>query len=154
MPIRAELRKLYPANWKDISYYVRFVREKGRCQRCGRAHGDLVHKLPDGRWFDKSTNQWRDYLGRSSKWPDIFEYAQASNTKVYLAAAHIEHDPRINGNHHYDKVASWCQRCHLIYDRKFHQLRKKITYRSRNAVGDLFVGSYKDIIIQFNIIEL
>jgi hypothetical protein len=154
MPIRKELRKLYPVNWKDISYFVRFVREKGRCQRCGRSHGDLVNKLADGRWFDKPNNLWRDHSGKITKWPDIFEYSNVTCTKVYLAAAHIDHDPRINGDNQYDRVASWCQRCHLLHDKKFHQIRRKITYRSRYAVGDFFMGSYKDIVFQFKITEL
>ncbi|MBS1807635.1 MAG: hypothetical protein JST84_05530 [Acidobacteria bacterium] len=39
MPIKPENKKLYPPNWKTLSHLVRFVRAKGRCQNCGRTHG-------------------------------------------------------------------------------------------------------------------
>ena len=45
MPIRPELRPLYPPHWRELSSRVRFERAEGRCQRCGRPH--LV--LPTGR---------------------------------------------------------------------------------------------------------
>lgn len=39
MPIRPELKPLYPDNWAKISAQIRFERAKGRCERCGHAHG-------------------------------------------------------------------------------------------------------------------
>lgn len=39
MPILAENRARYPKDWKLRSYFVRFVRAKGRCERCGARHG-------------------------------------------------------------------------------------------------------------------
>jgi hypothetical protein len=38
MPIRLELRPLYPPHWRELSSHVRFERAGGRCQRCGRPH--------------------------------------------------------------------------------------------------------------------
>ena len=35
MPIRAELRRLYPPDWAEISRRIRFERAKGRCEWCG-----------------------------------------------------------------------------------------------------------------------
>lgn len=49
MPIRPENRDRYPKDWKVRSYFVRFVRAKGRCERvrfgarllgCGAQHGE------------------------------------------------------------------------------------------------------------------
>jgi hypothetical protein len=34
MPIRPELRPLYPPYWRELSSHVRFERAGGRCQRC------------------------------------------------------------------------------------------------------------------------
>ena len=42
MPIKPELRYFYPIDWPQISHWVRFVRAKGRCQVCGRPHGETV----------------------------------------------------------------------------------------------------------------
>lgn len=39
MPIRPEMRKRYPKDWKLRSRFVRFVRARGRCEWCGAAHG-------------------------------------------------------------------------------------------------------------------
>ncbi len=54
MPIRAELRPLYPAHWRELSRRVWFERVKGRCQGCGRPHLAQIRCLPDGRWFDEA----------------------------------------------------------------------------------------------------
>src|SRR5829696_3657096 len=60
MPIKPELRYLYPIDWKQVSHWVRFVRAKGRCQGCGRPHGAMVRHLGDGRWWDEAGQAWRD----------------------------------------------------------------------------------------------
>jgi len=39
MPIRRELRDLYPAHWSALSRRVRFERPGGVCQGCGLPHG-------------------------------------------------------------------------------------------------------------------
>src|SRR4051812_35626572 len=36
MPIRAELRPLYPPNWAELSRRVRFERARGECEGCRR----------------------------------------------------------------------------------------------------------------------
>ena len=47
MPIRRELRNLYPAHWNELSRRVRFERAGGLCQSCGRPHGATF--APTGR---------------------------------------------------------------------------------------------------------
>jgi hypothetical protein len=39
MPIKKELRRLYPANWRELSAGIKFGRALGRCEDCGRPHG-------------------------------------------------------------------------------------------------------------------
>lgn len=39
MPIRPENRSWYPADWKVRSWFVRFVRARGKCEWCGARHG-------------------------------------------------------------------------------------------------------------------
>jgi hypothetical protein len=53
MPIRPELRPLYPPRWRELSSHVRFERAGGKCQRCGRPHLAFLRCVPDGRWFDE-----------------------------------------------------------------------------------------------------
>lgn len=52
MPVRPELRGLYPIDWRELSRAIRFGRAKGRCEQCGRPHDWVISHLGDGRWFD------------------------------------------------------------------------------------------------------
>jgi hypothetical protein len=49
MPIRAEFRDLYPADWRRISADVRFGQAGGACQRSFRPHGATLRVLPHVR---------------------------------------------------------------------------------------------------------
>jgi hypothetical protein len=139
MPIKRELRWFYPSDWSDISRRVRFERADGVCEGCRRPHGQIVRCLPDGRWFDGAAQTWRNDRGRPARWPDLIEAVHLRQTRVILAAAHLDHDPR---NNRLRNLKSLCQRCHLIHDRPHHLARRRITYLLRRAIGDLFFGLY------------
>jgi hypothetical protein len=139
MPIRPEMRGFYPRDWPQISRRVRFERAAGVCQGCGRPHGMTVRCLPDGRWFDATGRTWRNGRGRPARWPDLVETAQIRQTRVILAAAHLDHNPR---NNRQRNLKSLCQRCHMIHDRPHHLAQRRITYLLRRALGDLFLGPY------------
>jgi hypothetical protein len=139
MPIRRELRDLYPAHWRELSRRIRFERAGGVCQGCGRPHGTTVRCLPDGRWFDSARQTWRDRRGRTARWPDLEQMVRLRTTRVVLAAAHLDHDP---SNNRIRNLRSLCQRCHMIHDRPHHLAQRRITYLRRRALGDLFLGPY------------
>jgi hypothetical protein len=139
LPINRELRWFYPIDWLEISRRVRFERAGGVCERCGRPHGETVRCLPDGRWFDAARHTWRNGRGRPARWPDIEEAVEFRQTRVILAAAHLDHDP---GNNRQRNLKSLCQRYHMIHDRTHHLARRRITYLLRRALGDLFLGPY------------
>ena len=143
MPIRPELRPLYPPHWRELSSQVRFVRAGGRCQRCGRPHLAHVRCLPDGRWFDERAATWRDRHGRMARWPDLVEATRFRTTRVVLAAAHLDSDPT---NNRLKNLRAFCQRCHILHDRSHHLAQRWITYRRRLADGDLFLGPYPALI--------
>jgi hypothetical protein len=67
------------------------------------------------------------------------EVTQARQTRVILAAAHLDHNP---GNNRQRNLRSLCQRCHMIHDRPHHLAQRRITYLLRRALGDLFLGAY------------
>ena len=50
-PIKPELSYFYPMDWPQVGRWVRFVRVEGRCEACGRPHGQTVRHLAmaDGR---------------------------------------------------------------------------------------------------------
>ena len=76
----------YPANWREISRYIRFERTDGVCEGspaypdCGAIHGEL-HPV--------------------------------TSSKVVLTVAHLDHD---TSNNDFDNLKAWCQRCHNTYD--------------------------------------
>jgi hypothetical protein len=145
MPIRPELRWLYPMDWPQLSAIIRFDRAKGRCQCCGRPHGKLVYHLGDGRWFDEERQAWRTGKGRVLARPAAFDVANPPSgilvrtTRVVLATAHLDHDPANNRSRN---LKALCQRCHMLHDQGEHRRQRFTTLFRRKASGDLFLGPY------------
>ena len=140
MPIRPELRPLYPPHWRELSRRVRFERAGCQCQACGRPHLAQLRCLPDGRWFDSAVGTWRNRRGRPAPWPDLLEAAALRTTRVVLAAAHLDCDPT---NNRLANLRALCQRCHMLHDRPHHLMQRWLTYRRRSALADLFLGRYE-----------
>jgi hypothetical protein len=146
MPIRPEHRWLYPIDWPEISRIVRFVRAGGRCERCKRPHGRRVAQLPgtDGSWWDADTREWRDGRGRPLRRQPGYVALDAirmTRKPVYLATAHLNHDPSFNGPR-WRNLAAFCPRCHMIHDAAEHRRRRWWNAFRRRALGDLFTGRY------------
>ena len=139
MPIRPDLRPLYPSHWRKLSDRVRFKHAAGRCQVCRRPHLARVRCLPNGQWFDQASSFWRDHGGRPAQTPDLVELIGIRVTRVVLAAAHLDNNPR---NNRLQNLRALCQRCHLLHDRSYHLRQRWVTSRRRWAVGDLFEGPY------------
>lgn len=140
MPIRRQHRFFYPIDWRELSAIVRFERARGRCERCGRPHGQTVAHLGDGRWWDVERGAWRSGRGRVLRsLAPLTGETVVRFTKVTLATAHLDHDP---GNNDLSNLKALCQRCHIIHDKAEHLRQRRITYRKRRALGDLFLGRY------------
>ena len=102
-----------------------------------------VWHLGDGRWWDAEQQTWRNGRGKVLKglprrdaWPP---YLAIYVTRVVLATAHLDHDPT---NNRPRNLKVFCQRCHMLHDRKERQRRRLLTLRQRKALGDLFLGRY------------
>ncbi len=149
MPIAPEHRWFYPIDWRELSQVIRFTRAKGRCEHCGRPHGQEVMHLGDGTWWDTERGTWRDGRGtrvRKLPPPHAFE-AEAPSfigmppapglpvTRVVLASAHLDHDPSNNLSHN---LAALCQRCHMLHDGEEHRRRRWSKVFRLRALGDLF----------------
>lgn len=134
MPIRPEHRWLHPIDWPELSKAIRFGRAKGRCETCARPHGLAIECTADGRWRDGDV--WRDGRGRKVPMPDV----ATRTTLVYLATAHLDHDP---ANNRARNLKAFCQRCHILHDQREHARRRRLTHRMGKALGDLFAGPYR-----------
>ena len=95
--------------------------------------------LPDGRWFDRDDTCWRDGHGNRCVPPPGSDLDRLRNTRVILAAAHLDHDP---ANSAPSNLKTLCQRCHMLHDHSYHRTQRWLTYRMRWAIGDLFLGPY------------
>jgi hypothetical protein len=154
MPIRVSQRWFYPIDWPQLSRLVRFDRAGGRCERCRRPHLRWVVVGDGGAWWDDDQQSWRDCRGRrvrSIPSPARLATQQLTlagfdpfplhQTYVVLAAAHLDQDPTNNSPRN---LAALCQRCHLAHDRAAHRRQRWGTLFYRRALGDLFVGNYRD----------
>ena len=141
MPIRRKHLWLYPIDWRELSASIRFRRAKGLCEGCGRPHGRSVLHLGDGRWWDEDAARWRDGTGRWVRRmrPPHSVIDKTRVTRVVLATCHRDHDPTNNDG---ANLAPFCQRCHILHDKTEHLRRRRLTYLSRRASGDLFTGPY------------
>ncbi|UHC17886.1 hypothetical protein LRS73_08555 [Methylobacterium currus] len=143
MPIRPEHRHFYPIDWPQLSAVIRFGRAGGRCEACGRPHGQVIVCVAGGTWYDGEAGAWRSGRGRLlRREPPVAVLATARLTRPILATCHRAHDTSRNSD---ADLAAWCQRCHLIHDRPEHIRRRRLTYLRRRALGDLFQGAYPPI---------
>jgi hypothetical protein len=140
MPISAENRKRYPADWKTISKRIRSERAEDRCEcagECGTDHEGRCD-IPNGEMI------WRHASGGG--WNLIETYYEVGNvkvpvppkvvgvewapkaTKVILTVAHLDHAPEncSDGN-----LKAMCQRCHLRYDQEHHAESRKRSKAAR-----------------------
>jgi hypothetical protein len=111
MLIKPELRWFFPSDWPDISRRVRFERAGGVCEGCRQPLGQLVRRLPDVRWFDANIQTWRNNHGRPARSLDLVESVHLRQTRIVLALAHLDHDPR---NNQMRNLKSLSPPCHVI----------------------------------------
>lgn len=108
MPIRDDMKPLYPDDWPEISARIRHERAGDRCEcdgRCGIDHQEenLVLLGADER---------RCHYRNGDMIP-----GNVNQSRVVLTTAHLDHDPTNNAD---ENLLAMCQRCHLWYDRAQH----------------------------------
>jgi hypothetical protein len=136
MPIRPDLREHYTGPiWRLITNFVRFERAKGCCETCGRRHGQIMCTLPDGRVHFWGEPEWFWSNDEVAPYPNLMDMLEAKFSKVSLATAHLNNDPRDRSD---TNLKSLCQRCHLNHDREFHLEQARANRRAKLAIRDLF----------------
>lgn len=122
MPIRPDLKHLYPANWKEISHQIRFVRAGGRCEHCNAPHNGI--RLRTGEVLDRTAAIALLDVG-----------LQLVGARVILTTAHLNHDPTDNRP---ENLAALCQKCHLAHDLLHHLASRRSNREKRTGQGRLF----------------
>lgn len=97
MPIKPELRKLYPKNWKEIREKI-LARADNKCEFCG---------VPNYTWR-----------------PCLCSTSPSDAVQVILTIAHLDHDPTNNDP---NNLRALCQRCHNRYDAKHRAVNRSHT---------------------------
>ena len=119
MPIRADQKGLYPANWQDLRREI-LLRAEDCCEWCGKPNGETVLVDACGCWMDLSDPFFADIRHVPTALPEIWEteYGKSPDhvvrpVKVVLTVAHLDHDPTHN---HPMNLRALCQKCHNSYD--------------------------------------
>ena len=116
MPVRAENRGRYPADWPAISARIRHERAGGQCEctgECRTAHATRCEARNGHR---------SPYTG----------------SVVVLTVAHLDHTPE---NCDDENLRAMCQRCHLAYDGPHHaETRAASRARELAATMDALPG--------------
>lgn len=109
----------YPADWKEVSRWVRFERAKGRCE----CHGECgLHKTNPG------PRRCCEINGQDAKW---------AKGKVVLTTAHTcDCDPPCSNPKH---LLALCNRCHLRLDVTLHVRHAKETREKKKNVNHLLL---------------
>ena len=135
MPIRAEQRALYPADWKQISAAVR--EEAGqKCERCLAPNREMILRgdgVDAGLYMLSDGETRREFTGEFVGYRHGSEF-DGRLVRIVLTVAHLDHDPTNNDR---ANLRALCQRCHLAHDAKHHARNAAATRRARKASGDL-----------------
>jgi hypothetical protein len=119
----------YPKNWKtEIVPRIR-KRSGNKCEKCGIPNSSIIFSVPiyvrtgskrygpRAIWFSSHSDAAR---------LDAIRIGEIKQVKVVLTVAHMDHDEH---NHEVsdDRLAHWCQKCHLEYDseEKMRRIIKK-----------------------------
>lgn len=123
MPIRAEVKHKYPADWKAIRARI-LERDGNRCKWCGAENHQFVTRDKNGK-PQRLTNAEAE----------VAKYVDGEKvTFIVLTIAHLDHGLE---DHSDANLAALCQRCHLGHDAKQHAAQAKLTRDAKRGQGRL-----------------
>ncbi|WP_020395373.1 hypothetical protein [Thiolinea disciformis] len=134
MPIRKDLKPLYPANWKQLSTDLK-AKAGWECQGCGMPQYGLAfwdeglgrYQLIKGNRFYDQLEYTESYKSAIAAKQHLEQWCDYPNKLIIivLTVAHLDHDPTNNDP---SNLRVLCGRCHLQYDEPHHRAN-----RVRNA---------------------
>jgi len=137
MPIKAENKARYPANWDEIRAAI-LERAGHRCEQCKVKNYERIAR-GDDRFADTyMTNDAEVYCantGESLGQVRMSDYYVKNMVDIVLTIAHMDHVPE---NCEPENLKALCQRCHLRYDAKHHAETARATRRAKLNNLELF----------------
>ena len=142
MPIKAENKRRYPADWTEVR--ERILKRAGwRCEH----PGCTAQQYAVGEWISWGGGppEWRQIEGDHFTWSGARKRAQWLADHGYgggrpiiaivLTVAHLDHRPE---NCDDSNLRALCQRHHLAHDHQHHMANAQATRRARSGNLELF----------------
>ena len=140
MPIKPENKSLYPPDWPFVRKRI-LERDKHKCVGCGLRDYSVGYRDEKGAFIPCGGNVvMEDYgqginptTGRLLTFKEALEMATFQTDTdemgskyivIVLTIAHLDHTPENCAD---DNLASFCQRCHNIYDRPHRNETMRVT---------------------------
>lgn len=136
MPIRKDLKPLYPDNWAEIRTKI-LARAENRCERCGIKNGSFGIRDLDGHF----QHLWEF---DSMPFDDEGFSDDAKFFKIVLTIAHLDHDPTHNDGMEDGAQAvaadranllALCQQCHNRHDGPHRGGNRALTWDKKRGQG-------------------
>lgn len=122
----------YPSNWFSEVRPSVLKRADGKCECCGIRNYSVGYRDTQGKFIGACGNVMFDLAGTGLHHPSLNnlthkearEIADALNEEgeekyivIVLTIAHLDNDIT---NNSLENLKAMCQRCHLVYDAKYH----------------------------------
>lgn len=144
MPVRAENKARYPADWKLVSQSIR-ERANHRCEECGVGNHEWGWRDRDGTWNVAKRGPLIEAYGRDAKPPFYIRTSEGHDIKIIeivLTTAHLDHTPE---NCDLSNLKALCQRCHLRLDVDHHRASRARSLRAEMATPDLLIRQFPEV---------
>jgi 5-methylcytosine-specific restriction endonuclease McrA len=148
MPIRAEEKHRYPADWKQIREHILYragqrrdeegtgeVVIEARCEECGAENHVYGYRHKDGvfiRLHGEPTQEW-----------DALRLDGIKTLRIVLTIAHLDHTPE---NCAPENLRALCQRCHNTYDMPTRARGRRLRAEKAAGVRELFEEKVLDVL--------
>ena len=142
MPIRPDLRELYPSNWQEIRIKILSLRAMNCCEWCGIKDRDYGIRDDQGKFYPSS------YFDQN---PDLLledRFAEDAFT-VVLTIAHLDHDVTNNDGMELGgpplrlkdaNLVALCCQCHNRHDGPHRGANKVRTWDRKRGQGRFNFG--------------
>lgn len=137
MPIRAEEKHRYPADWKQIRERILYragqrryadgrIGREAQCEQCG------VQNKSYGYWKD---GRFHRLDGQPTQEWDALMLDGVKTLKIVLTIAHMDHTPE---NCAPENLRALCQKCHNNYDMPTRARGRRLRADKAAGVRELF----------------
>ena len=127
MPISKEKKKLYPYEWPQIRGRI-LERAGHRCDVCGVKNYSVGTRAGDGTF--QHWGQATSYAEGRRLIAEAMAHTNQKHIVIVLTIAHLDHDPT---NSDEARLKAMCQLCHLTYDRYYHSINARETWRRKRG---------------------